>query len=293
MSDLDKSIHAQVRQFYDMAGWKRVSDSLFADAARVEDMRDVSSDYRHKCHRRINKYLSHDGKYLLDVASGPIQCSEYLSYSKGHTYRICADISSTALREARHTLTEHGLADHGLYVQCDIVNLPFKESSIDEAISLHTIYHVSANRQTDAFRELHRVLQPGACAVVVYAWSRHSLLMSITLPYKALVLAKQQIRRLLDKITGRSRSNEPDLYFHPHRFRWFARNLRPLMDFELAVWRSVNVQFLKLFIHERLFGRALLALIYRLEEKFPRLLGRFGAYPILVIRKKAHELLLR
>jgi ubiquinone/menaquinone biosynthesis C-methylase UbiE len=293
MRNLDRDIHDQVRQFYDTAGWKRVGDNLFADAARVEDMRDVSSDYRHRCHRRINRYLSHEGKYFLDVASGPIQSPEYLSYSRGHTYRICADISYTALCEARYTLTEHGLADHGLYVQCDIVNLPFKEASIDEAISLHTIYHVAAARQTDAFRELHRVLRPDARAVVVYAWSRHSLLMSITLPYKALVLAKKHIGRILDKIAERSGGNEPELYFHPHRFQWFVRNLRPLMDFELAVWRSVNVQFLKIFVHERLFGRALLALIYRLEEKYPHLLGRFGAYPILIIRKKAHGLLLR
>ena len=38
----------------------------------MKDFRVVSRDYIHKCHLRVNDYLPRRGKYLLDVASGPI-----------------------------------------------------------------------------------------------------------------------------------------------------------------------------------------------------------------------------
>lgn len=192
MNDASSNERLEVKRFYDEIGWRRTEDKAFVDAARFEDLRPVSADYRSKCHLRVNRYLPHQGQYLLDVASGPIQFPEYLTYSEGYDYRLCADLSHTALQEARTTL-----GGRGLYVQCDITHLPFQADSIDTAISLHTIYHVSADNQIDAFRELHRVLRPGSRAVVVYSWSRHSLLMAITLPYKALVLMARYLKRLL------------------------------------------------------------------------------------------------
>jgi hypothetical protein len=56
------------------------------------------------------------------------------------------------------------------------------------------------------------------------------------------------------------------------------------MDFETVVWRSVSVPFLRFYIHGKP-GKAFLAWLFRLEEKYPRFFGKSGAYPMLVVRK--------
>jgi ubiquinone/menaquinone biosynthesis C-methylase UbiE len=273
-------IKNEVKQFYDEVGWNKAGAHLYVDGSRFEDLRPVSQEYRRQCHLRINRYLSHKGRFLLDVASGPLQFSEYLTYSSGYDFRICGDLSMRALQEAKKAEKEHGL-----YVQCDLTCLPFKSESIDTALSITTIFHIPADQQIDAFTELQRVIKPGSSAVVVYTWSRHSLLMVITFPYKAWVLLLRWLKRLIHRPNPGTARSEPKLYFYVHPYRWFAENLGPKMDFDVAVWRSVNVQFLKCFIHERIFGRPILKLINKLEEKWPRFFGRFGAYPIILIKK--------
>ena len=127
-----------VQGFYNEIGWEK-TDSNFIDAARFEDLRTVSDEYRSKCHLRINDFINKKGKYMLDIASGPIQYQEYLTYSNDYEYRICADISFAALKEAKKKL-----GSKGLYFLCDITQLPLKNNVIDGIVSLHTIYHVPA-----------------------------------------------------------------------------------------------------------------------------------------------------
>ena len=57
------------------------------------------------------------------------------------------------------------------------------------------------------------------------------------------------------------------------------------MPYTISVWRSVSVGFLKGYIHGPLGGKALLQAIYRLEERYPRLLGKIGQYPLFVVVK--------
>src|SRR4026207_2033394 len=115
----------QVREFYDQIGWSQVADGLYQNA-RYEDLRPVSREYIHKCHMRVKRQLAPRGEILLDAGSGPVQRPEYLNSSENYRYRLCADISITALKEARKRLS-----GKGLYVVADIANLPFKMNSFD------------------------------------------------------------------------------------------------------------------------------------------------------------------
>jgi len=74
----------------------------------------------------VKEHLLPKGRYLLDVASGPIQYEEYLSYSQNYQYRICADISLQGLKKAQEKLK-----DKGLYVLCDMTCLPFNANAVD------------------------------------------------------------------------------------------------------------------------------------------------------------------
>jgi hypothetical protein len=74
-------------------------------------------------------------------------------------------------------------------------------------------------------------------------------------------------------------------YSHAHDLKWFEEHIKPEMPYDIYVWRSVSVAFLKGYIHDPLWGKHLLEAIYRLEERYPSLLGKWGQYPLFVLKK--------
>src|SRR5215831_586814 len=169
----------QVREFYDQVGWAQVGEGLYQNA-RYEDLRPVSREYIHNCHMRVKRHLAPQGDILLDAGSGPVQWPEYLTYSEKYQYRLCADISITALKEARNRL-----GDKGLFVVCDIANLPFKINSFDGVVSMHTIHHLLMSEHRKAYTELFCVLKPEHSAVIVNGWD-NPLLMRMATPFMQL-----------------------------------------------------------------------------------------------------------
>lgn len=267
---LEDEIKQDIQNFYNHVGWQG-DQQHFQDAKDSEDLRAISADYINQCHQRLKRYLPQQGRFLLDVASGPIQYPVYLSYSEQYEYRICADLSLTGLLRAQEKL-----GDKGIYLLCDMTQLPIQNDYIDAIVSLHTLYHVPQAQQEQAFAELHRVLKPGGKSVVVYSWGKHAFLMRLMLfPFK---WAKRFINRI--------RHVKPPLYFYAHSFAWFKNNVQKTYDSQLVVWRSINVPFMKVYVHRWFFGKALLKLIYKLEEKYPKVMGRIGAYPMFITQKK-------
>lgn len=288
MSKFTSAEKQLVKDYYDLQGWKKERGSLFTDAARFEDLRPVVNDYRIKCHLRVNRHLIKNGKFILDIASGPVQYPEYLSYSEGYQYRICGDFSFTALQEAKKVVGEKGF-----YVQCDVTRLPFARETLDGIVSLHTIYHVPAGEQNKALTELHRVLAPGKQAVVVYSFARYSIILKVLmLPFNFYKLARKVGGNLLRAIKIKPAlpadgvpQKHGKLYFHPHRYSWFKKQIKPLMAYQIFPWRSVTVSFTRSSIRAKLGGKHFLNLLYQMEEMFPRWFGKNGAYPMIVIRK--------
>jgi ubiquinone/menaquinone biosynthesis C-methylase UbiE/uncharacterized protein YbaR (Trm112 family) len=259
-----------VRNFYDTVGWKANAAGDYTDASIYEDLRPVSAAYIRQCHQRVSRHLPTSGKFLLDAASGAIQFAELLEYSQNFQYRVCADFSLSALQEAQKKL-----GSKGIYVLCDITNLPFQDGFADAFISLNTIYHIPQEQQAKAVWELHRTLKPHGKGILVYDWFKHSLWMNMALlPFRAFVFLK-------NRISG-TKGAGGRLYFFAHPLSWFQENLPA---FQLFVWRSVSVPFLKYYIHDWLFGSAILQRIYAYEEKHPVRCGRLGEYPMMIFEK--------
>ena len=289
-----------VMKFYDEIGWTEATDGVFIDASINEDFREVSSRYVRDCHLRVNHHLPRGGNYIVDAASGPVQYEEYLTYSRNFTRRICCDVSFEALRLARAKLGEHGI-----YIQCDITNMPLKDESVDAFVSLHTIYHVPAERQVDAFRELQRITRPGGRGVVVYSWGDHSWAMNMTqAPWRAARALKRALgatvramiprailKRRRDRLSspatlpGPMQQSASQFCYHAHTFDWWRRNVAPLGDWTVHPWRSISVEFTEAHLPDNAYGRGFLALAYLLETLSPGLMGRIGQYPALVFRK--------
>lgn len=286
-------VKQEVRQFYDQVGWEQVSEDVYQNA-RYEDLRPVSHEYIHKCHLRVAQHLKPSGRLLLDAGSGPIQYPEYLEYSRDYQHRVCADISITAMHEARNRI-----GDHGIYVVADVANLPFKIDAFDGVVSLHTIHHLPEDEHLQAYNELFRVLQPECTAVVVNGWP-YSRLMRIANPF---IRFANRVRGVVRRLSGKPRL-DPDAqggtqkkkgskkktapkgtFTNRHDVEWVKNEVRSHMPLEILVWRSVSVRFLRSLIHPRTGGRWELRMLYWLEERFPHFFGENGQYPLIVIRK--------
>jgi ubiquinone/menaquinone biosynthesis C-methylase UbiE len=291
-----------VMRFYDQVGWKKADSGVFYDADINEDFRDVSSRYIRDCHLRVRNHLPPRGDYILDIASGPVQYDEYLTYSAEFDRRICCDVSFEALRSAKARIGEKGI-----YIQCDITNIPLKDGVVDAFVSLHTVYHVPANRQIEAFRELERVTREGGGGVVVYSWGDHSLAMKLlaspTGPLRSAVrvlrstmrailpdavvrqLRRNRLRPTTDLApAGAPQQSASHFCYHAHDYSWYRQQVAS-GNWTLHSWRSLSVEFLERYIRDGAFGRLFLGFIFWLENVLPDTLGRIGQYPMFVFRK--------
>ncbi len=275
---------AQVRNFYDSVGWKLEADNYYQNA-RFEDLRPVSSEYIHRCHMRVKRHLRPEGRFLLDAGSGPVQYAEYLTYSQGYQYRVCADISILALVEARKRL-----GSKGLYVVADVANLPFKADTFNSVVSLHTLHHLPVDEQKKAYRDIYRSMQPGAAAVVVNGWpvssfmNRMSRLVRIM---ERLMAVFKRDTKVIAARTGDQTNTGPTVsttLTERMTADMIHRDL-PELNVDIRVWRSVSVRFMRAVIHPWLGGRLWLKWIYRLEEKNPHHYGLVGQYPMIIFEK--------
>lgn len=277
MSESD--IKQQVQDFYNRVGWQQVSEGTYQNAT-YEDLRPVARTYIHNCHLRVMRHLSSHGRLLLDAGSGPIQYPEYLEYSRGYQRRVCLDISSVALREARQRI-----GVHGLFVVGDIANLPFKTDAFDGLVSLHTIHHLPVDEHAQAYLELERVLAAGKTGVVVNGWD---------LP--PLTVLQNFLIRVVESLRGKSSSRDQQpsttsqksdrgTFVRKHTPAWLKEEVGTHITVEIWCWRSLSVRFMRTFIHARLGGRTWLRLLNWFEERFPRFFGKNGQYPLIVLRK--------
>jgi ubiquinone/menaquinone biosynthesis C-methylase UbiE len=285
----ETEVKQQVRQFYDEVGWQMAGEGVYQNA-RYEDLRPVSSEYIHRCHLRVNRHIKSSGRLLLDAGSGPVQYPEYQTYSQGYQHRVCLDLSIVALMEARKRLGEHGL-----YVVADVSKLPFKTESFDGVVSLHTLHHLPAADQRPAYEGLYRVLLPGSSAVIVNGWT-DSALMRLARPLVSLLehtgiwIARRRGKPTPEKSkASKPVEKEPTgTYIQKLDANWLTRLLGSTglnVPFKILVWRSVSVRFLRAAVYGPLGGRLLLKVLFWLEERFPAFFGKYGQYPLIVIRK--------
>ncbi len=283
----NQEVKQEVRAFYDQIGWQVVSDGMYQNA-RYEDLRKVSAEYIHSCHLRINRHLTRPGRFLLDAGCGPIQYPEYLTYSEGYEKRVCLDISIVALKEARVRI-----GDKGLFVVADVARLPFPDGVFDGEVSLHTLHHLPIGEQKKAFLELFRTLSAGRSAAVVNGWTVSPLMERL----KPFMLLMERIGRFFVKqkagpakpaaaaASVPEKEKASGTFINKFDPAWLETELGDLVKYEILIWRSVSVRFLRAVFHRASLGKSGLRILYNMEEKYPRWFGRNGQYPLIVLKK--------
>jgi ubiquinone/menaquinone biosynthesis C-methylase UbiE len=282
------SVKKEIGQFYDQIGWQLEGDGIYQNA-RYEDLRPVSSEYIHRCHMRVKRHLAPTGDFLLDAGSGPVQYDEYLTSSENYRYRVCMDLSVVALQEARKRL-----GDKGVYINADITNLPFKDDTFDGIVALHTIHHVPIEEKVGVYKGLQRVLKPGRSMVTVDGWAE--------VPLGKVMGFFMHIANRLRRWTGKEAPKMPPdvqsstqngeaaklpagTFVLKTSAKWFHSVMKDQLPYEIRVWRSVPVKFLRSVIQPEWGGRLWLKILYRLEEWFPHYFGEKGQYPLIIIKK--------
>ena len=71
--------------------------------------------------------------------------------------------------------------------------------------------------------------------------------------------------------------------------KWFHRVMEGQLPYEICVWRSVSVKFLRSVIQPEWAGRFWLKVLYQLEEWFPHFFGEKGQYPLIIISKEERD----
>ena len=268
-----------VQAFYENYGWKRDEGGRFHDSSLFIEKRKGIEEYNKVCTNRIKPFLKPQGKYLLDVASGPVFQAENQALSNHFETRICMDISLRALAEARQNLGD----EKAVFIQADISNLPLQDAVCDNVMSIHTLYHVPKDLQEKAITELHRVCQANENVIILYNWAWHSWLMNVLLlPVRVIKAIKRIFRYITVKPSERWLSG--GLYFYPHSPSWF-KNIANKHQLKISfhVLTAIHQDFVKYYIHDKWGGARVLRFIQHAEEKYPRYLGRHGAFAILVI----------
>ncbi|GIV41396.1 MAG: hypothetical protein KatS3mg034_0706 [Vicingaceae bacterium] len=272
----------RVFDYYNEINYK-VKDSfiIYEDSPKWVDFRDVSSKYMRTSFLRASRFYAPTGKYLLDIASGPIGLPEYIKLCDGYEYRVCIDISINALIQAKKNIEKAG--KKGIYICGDITNIPIQDNSVDTVLCQHTLYHIPKNDQKTAVNEMYRVAKLGSKIVIIYSWFYHSWFMNLSLH---IIQLYRIFRHFAGKLYVRIFSSKPRLYFYSHSPNWFKRTFDFSKDIEFFCWRSTNKYFLKLYIHDWFFGKQILDKLIIIEVKYSKFMGRFGEYPAIVITKK-------
>jgi len=251
----------RVAEVYGTVGWE-TEDDVTEDARLWEDLRKHAASYVSRCRLRVARHVPPQGRYLLDMASGPIQYPEYLEFSGGFEERYCVDLSAKALDAARRKIGDHGVFLQGSFFDC--------------AISLHTIYHMARERQEEAVRKLLRVTRPGKPVIVVYSNPR-TIVDGFGLPRK--------LRRAVGRLVRRGATRKTGVYFHAHPLRWWRR-FEDVADVRIWPWRALAAHHQRRLVPDSPFGERMLDLLFRAEDRFPRLFVGWFQYPMIVFVKR-------
>lgn len=267
---------AAAKNFYDSFGWAPDAEGELGDTKAFVDTRATPRAYARACMRRLGeRYFSGGGKYILDAGSGPLIDEDVVAFGDRFERFICTDLSTRALNAARDKL-----GDRGIYLKCDITNMPIEDGVVDAITCNHVIYQLPMDMQASAFRELYRVLKPGGVAVVIYWWS------DAKLPWRLERLA----RMLPMRGPGEPEAGGP-LPELPHNTRsrtWFESKDWPFA-YAYDIYRTVPELFTRTYMPDDWRGRMFLSGLQMLQTMAPSYCGKHGHMPVIVFRKPADD----
>jgi len=134
--------------------------------------------------------------------------------------------------------------------------------------------------QEVAVRKLLQVTKPDRPVIIVYS-NPNTL---VSLPFR--IFRKIfSLFGLNSKPSSPTRPAENSLYFHAHPIDWWDR-FENAAKVEIFPWRAFASNAQKILIPDNRVGAWLLDLLFKCEDRFPKIFVKFFQYPIIVLTKK-------
>lgn len=118
--------------------------------------------------RIISRIPDHNLKSLLDIGGAYGRITQHLVSQFASV--ILADYSTRELAQGREQL---GLHENLEYLALNAYNIPLKDKSVDNIISIRLIHHLS--EPNIFFEQVYRILKPGGYFILEAAHKRHIL----------------------------------------------------------------------------------------------------------------------
>ena len=136
-------------------------------ASKYDLMNDVLSFGAHRLWKRYTIASSNVkvGDKVLDIAGGTGDLAIEFRKKVGESGQvILSDINAAMLAEGRKNLTNNGIAGVE-FIQLNAEHLPFEDNSFDCVSIAFGLRNVTDKDQ--ALREMHRILKPGGCLLIL------------------------------------------------------------------------------------------------------------------------------
>jgi len=279
------STKLDVKRWYDEFGWKKTDTGEYIDTSLFSQTgRSAHGFYETVSHLSlIDRFM--EGEFFLDAASGAIAHPEYLAYTWFYKYRVCVDMSLTALREASAKL-----GPKGYYCLADICGLPFRDNVFDGIVSGYTIQHIPESDQRRAVSELCRVLGPGKfCCIMNGLEPGHDIFWRVLWKLIRIVGTRMSAAPMKPQATQAATAPEGPsvLYTRLWGVAWWKTALSELnCDYSLKALRLINRDDF-----EDWFGNSMPAarLLRFVETSMPRLLCKYAKFGLMEFTKPGNN----
>lgn len=258
------SLEDSVKKFYDGHGWKGGEDALF------RQFRPAYQPYQYHAKteaRTLECFKGRSGLFLI-AGEGDLPQS-HLDIANKFSNVTCVDISQIALDIAEQRLPS------AQKLLGSICALPEHYSDqFDCAFASHVIYHIEANQQSKAVRELIRACKPGGRIVILYSN-----------PASPIRFAAGAVHRLRKIIVPEKAVQEAGLYFSPHPLRWW-KQFENDCDISMKPWDVIGSYEERTLIWGDLLASGFYRTANILENISPNLAVKIWQYPIVILDKR-------
>lgn len=260
-----------VRTFYDDFGWKKNDGEPSGEDRLFRTFPEGHEAYSRGASQRLEDVFAAGGRHLLIVGCGDMPAS-HLAIAGRFERVTCMDISKRALSIARAAL-----GDRAEYRLESIVAPSTVEPLYDAVLCTHVVYHIDADEQEAAVRNMLALCQAPSRVAIVYANPRSPF----AIPGE---LARRRSRRAGgDGAPGTP--EQPALYYHAHPQRWWNR-FRNSARLSFAPWEAIGSRPARSLLRTRRLARTFFDVAGRLERRFPRSAARIWQYTIVVLEKR-------
>ena len=251
-----------VRDFYDTYGWsKGGEDKLF------RQFRPAYQPYHEKTVARTSECFAGCSGSLLIVGGGDLPQS-HLDLASQFDAVTCIDISQVALDITRTKLP------HAQRVLGSVCDAPLPTGTFDAVFAAHIVYHIDANDQERAVRELIRVTRQGGRIVIIY-----------NNPRSPIRFATGVVHRLRKRFAPEKAVTESGLYFSPFPLRWWSR-FKDTCSISMLPWDIIGSYEERTLIPTDGFARAFYGAAAWIERWIPSASVHFWQYPIVVLDRR-------